>query len=97
MKVIRKLLWDEWNVEHIARHDVTREEVEQACQGRLAIRETYSGRFMAIGTTKAGRILAIILHPKPETAFYVVTARTADRKERRIYQSETQEGGEQAA
>ena len=29
--VINALIWDEWNKEHIARHGVTPEEVEEVC------------------------------------------------------------------
>lgn len=94
---IQTLVWDEFNVAHIARHSVTRDEVEEVCHEAFAVRETYNERFMVIGKTKAGRMLAIVLHPKRNEAFYVVTARTADRKERRIYQAEVEEGGEQAA
>jgi hypothetical protein len=28
------LIWDDWNIEHIATHDVTDREVEEACEGR---------------------------------------------------------------
>ncbi len=28
MIVIRRLIWNSWNIEHIARHDVTPDEVE---------------------------------------------------------------------
>jgi len=31
MLFIRALLWDDWNEEHIARHGVEREEVEEVC------------------------------------------------------------------
>lgn len=94
---VRKLVWDEINTAHIKRHDVTKDEVEQVCEGSFAVRETYGGRLMVIGATTSARLLAVVLHPKAEGMYYVVTARTADRKERRIYQAEIQKGGEQAA
>lgn len=31
MLYIRRLHWDDWNEAHIARHEVSRREVEQAC------------------------------------------------------------------
>ena len=53
---------------------------------------------MVIGMTQRERILAIVIEPEPEAeTYYVVTARTADHKERRIYQAEQGEGGEKAA
>jgi uncharacterized DUF497 family protein len=94
--LISILVWDSWNIDHIAQHGVVPEEVEAVCFGRHIVRQSYNGRFLVIGYTEKLRPLAIILAPKPEEgAFYPVTARTADRKERRIYHEET-EGGEAA-
>jgi uncharacterized protein len=94
--VIKKLIWDSWNIAHIARHGVIPEEVEQACAGFTIARESYSERFLVVGQTDEGRILAMVLGPEPEdSAFYPVTAHTADRKERRLYLEA--KGGEQAA
>ena len=35
MIVIRRLIWDSWNITHIARHDVTPDEVEDVCHGDI--------------------------------------------------------------
>jgi len=61
MIVIVKLVWDSWNVEHIARHDVIPEEVEEVCHGKYIVRETYDKRLLLIGPTLSERILAIVL------------------------------------
>ena len=94
---IKDLIWDQGNVAHIVRHQVTQEEVEQALSGFCAVRDSYGGRLLVLGRTNAARILAVILHPKGEARSYVVTARSADRKERTIYQTERERGGEEAA
>lgn len=87
--VIKRLVWDEWNVEHIARHGVTVGEVEQACLGnRYIVRESYKDRIMLIGPTSKERILAVVVALKGNEIYYVITARPADRKERRVYQAE---------
>jgi len=91
----KQLLWDDWNRAHIAQHDVTPEEVEEVCEGEPIMRNSYSTRIMVIGPTHSGRMLAIVLHPKGEGVFYPVTARSADRRERKDYLEE--QGGEQAA
>lgn len=44
---------------------------------------------MFIGPNAAGRALAVILAPGENDAYYPITARPADRKERRIYAEET--------
>ena len=89
MLYIPRLIWDVWNVEHIARHQVVPEEVEEVCHGRYIHRESYKGRIMLIGLTSSNRILAIILAPQDaEGLYYPVTARTANRQERRLYQEE---------
>ncbi len=92
MIFVRKLLWDAWNVAHIARHRVVPEEVEQVCHDAPFTSETYRGRLRVIGATPEGRILTIILAPSGKSEiYYPVTARPADRKERAVYiQSSTE-------
>ena len=92
MLTISRLLWNPGNVAHIAEHHVTIQEVEQVCQGEALLREGYLGRILVIGQTVAGRVLAIVLEPVDEESYYVITARPADRKERRLY--EASRGGE---
>ena len=87
MLCIKRLIWDKGNVAHIARHRITPNEVEQVCHSKKHIvRESYGGRLMLIGQTRAKRMLAVIIAPHGEEIYYVVTARPADNKERRIYQ-----------
>ena len=91
--VIHELIWDEWNKAHIARHDVMKEEVEQVCKSDFIVFDGYAGRFIVVGVTEVGRVLAVILDPEPEEGvYYPVTARPADRRERRDYFAE--KGGE---
>ncbi len=92
MVQIAQFVWDSWNREHIARHAVEQSEVEEVVQNDYIAFETYKRRILIIGTTSTGRTLAIIIEPmQAEGIYYVVTARVADRKERRMY--EDQKGG----
>ncbi len=87
MPNIRWLIWDEWNVAHIARHNVVPHEVEAVCYGEHIEHEAYAGRMMVIGQVQSGRMLSVILAPESEQGvYYAVTARPASRRERRIYQ-----------
>ena len=85
---IRRLVWDDWNVAHIIRHDVAPEEVEEVCNGEFIARGSYEGRVMLIGPTSSNRMLALVLAPRENGIYYTVTARPASRKERRLYQDE---------
>jgi len=92
MIVVRRLIWESSNEAHIARHAVTRDEVEEVCHGDFIVREAQKGRLMLIGPNQAGKVLAVILDPEDEDGvYYPVTARPADRGERRIYRE--QKGG----
>lgn len=92
MLLVRQLLWDSWNVAHIARHEVTVDEVEEICQQDPITSETYGRRLRVIGRTNEGKILTAILSPQDEEGvYYPVTARTASRKERQLYR--VQKGG----
>jgi uncharacterized protein len=89
MLSVRRLIWDAWNVAHIARHDVIPEEVEEVCHDQPMTSETYKGRLRVVGLTQSGRILTVILAPTAEQGvYYPITARPADRKERRNYREE---------
>ncbi len=86
---LRHLVWDEWNVPHIARHSVTPEEVEAACHADPVLyRRSYKDRLMLLGETSTGRVLAIVIGPVPDApagTWYAFTARPAHRSERRDY------------
>lgn len=91
--VIKKLIWDAWNVAHIARHTVLPGEVEEVCRGTYTAYESHDGRFEVVGATRQKRILLIVLDPEPtEGEYYVVTAHTASKKSRLLLQKE--KGGE---
>ena len=94
MVYIRRLIWEngpDGNIEHIARHCVTPEEVEEVCYGQFIDREAYGSRFLIIGPTYSGRMLAIVLGPirKKKGIYYPVTARPATKNEIQLYDDES--------
>lgn len=84
---IRQLLWDDWNVAHIARHEATPEDVEAVCHGPHIAYTTYARRLLLIGPAREGQLLTVVLAPKQADTYYPVTARPASRKERRWYEA----------
>ena len=90
MASIGDLAWDVWNVNHIERHGVVPVEADEVCANAVIILQSYADRIVVIGPTNAGRMLAVILEPlDPDTKTnYVVTARPASRRERRLYREE---------
>lgn len=83
---IYELIVEPGSEEHIARHHVFVEEVEQVVFGNHLIYRTREGRHRLIGQTTAGRYLTIIVAPREHGVFALVTARDADQGERRLYQ-----------
>lgn len=83
-----QLIWDEWNTEHIKKHNVVQIEVEDAITNIRAHREGYSGRVILIGRS-GKKILAVLVKKEKAGEYYIVTARDADKKERRlVYEKE---------
>ena len=41
---IRKLIWDEWNIEHIKKHKVSAVEVEESIFHLIAHKHSYKGQ-----------------------------------------------------
>jgi len=81
MIIVKRLIWDDWNKNHIAKHGITINEIEVVCHGEHEARESYRKRFLLIGKTKRGRQLAIVLSPEDRDLkiygngfYYVITA-----------------------
>lgn len=87
--VIKKLIWDEWNINHIARHNVEQEEVEEICRSKNLFTKGKGGSYKMIGQTDDGRYLVIILSPRANGCFYPITSRDADDKERRRFKKKS--------
>lgn len=79
--VVKELVWEKKNLEHIEKHNVSKEEVEKA-QEIIYHRRTYGGKYLATGRS-GSRLITIILRRKGLGKYYVVTARDASKKERR--------------
>jgi uncharacterized protein len=86
---IDALVWPEERVEHIARHGVKPEEVEEVCFGKsLVLRAKSEGEnpvYYVLGQTEAGRYLFCVLIRFPDGNGYPVTAREMTNKEKRRY------------
>jgi hypothetical protein len=85
---VRWLLWDDHNIEHIAKHNVTPAEVEQVVFGS-GMRGPFGddrhryGRLVFFGYTTEERPLVVVVdRPTPTGEAYVVTARPASVRER---------------
>lgn len=86
--VIKKLIWDEWNREHIKKHNVSVDEAEEAVNNLIAHKKGKKGRFIAIGRSGT-RIISVLVGRKETGVYYVATARDSDKKERRlVYEKE---------
>ena len=87
MVVVRHLVWNPWNVAHIARHQVTPNEVEEVRKQPYLTRPSYKNRFAITGQASSGRMLTVVIDPQQKRGlFFPVTARSASRKERELYQ-----------
>ena len=84
---LEELIWDDENVEHIARHGVGVEEAEQVIfdESTMAVTTDQPLRLFFIGLTEAGRFLAVVVARVGERQGRCVTARPASRKERDAY------------
>ncbi len=89
---IDRLEWDHWNLNHISKHDVTKDEIREVTQSDFIHKESYKGRFLVTGRTKAGRVLSMAIGESPVRpgSYYVFSARPASRKERREFKETEQ-------
>ena len=86
MLVVRKLIWDTWNKQHIARHHIVTGEVEAIChENPLVLQGQQKRRLVLLGQTEDGRVLGVVLESKGHGQYYPVTAYSADVNDMALY------------
>jgi len=82
--IIRRLIWDSWNINHLKKHRVTVSEVEEACKKIKKSFTSHQNRLIILGESKNQRLLTIVLASKGKNQYYIVTARDTSRQERSL-------------
>lgn len=83
---VKKLIWDTWNVSHIARHNITPDEVEAVCHGSpLVLRGQQKNRLVVIGQTEESLVMTVILQSKGKDKYYPITAYPSDKHDVILY------------
>lgn len=86
---IYEFVWNEDIIDHIARHNVIPEEVEEVCSGFPLVQRTKSEGenpvYYVLGRTLAGRYLFCVVIEFPDGRGYTITARPMTDKEKRRY------------
>ena len=86
---IDQILWPQDRIQHIARHGVTPQEVEEVCFGQPRVfRAKSEGKnpvYYVLGQTDAGRYLFCVIIQFPDGNGYPVTARDMTANEKKRY------------
>ena len=88
---IVEILWSDADIEHIARHGVSPDEVEEVVAlrpvWRRGRRHPVTGRksLYALGQTEAGRFLFVVLSPRGRSRARCITAMDMDSATRAFY------------
>ena len=83
---VREFEWDDRNIEHIARHNVLPDEVEDvAFDDEPWIRKGRKGTRYMLGYTIGGRYLFIVYSLKNKGIERVITAMDMDEKTKKLY------------
>ena len=82
---VRHFDWDEVNEDHVARHGVDPDEVEEVFVGRHRVLRSREGRYVALGRSVAGRYLLVVFEAREFGEIRVVTARDMAEKEKKYF------------
>jgi hypothetical protein len=84
---VSRLVWDEWNIDHIARHRLTVKQVEEVISGPYRIAEGHSDRWIILGRTGKWRSTFVVIevYLYEEGKYYVRTAYYPDARQIRKY------------
>ncbi len=77
--------WDRDNVDHIAEHCVTPEEVEEACYNHPLVFRTRQERYCILGRCDSGRYLSVIIALANKGVIRAITARDMSEAERQRF------------
>ena len=90
---IREFEWDNNNIEHIARHGVFPDEVEDvAFDDDPWIRKGRKGTRYMLGYTVAGRYLFVVYVLKGKGIARVITSMDMDDKTKKLYKKKVERG-----
>lgn len=82
--VVKKLIWVESrNLRHIRKHNITKDEVEEAGRNLIYHQQGRRGLYLAVGRSKL-RLIFLVLSREGAGKYYLVTARDAGKNERKI-------------
>jgi len=86
---IHEFVWTEDRIDHVSRHGIRTEEVEQACKAPSLVQRAKSEGenpvYYVLGQTDEGRHLFVVVIRFPDGKGYPVTARPMTDKEERRY------------
>lgn len=91
LQFMSKLIWDDWNCEHIKKHKVTVDEVKEVFTNKTVVIDSYLGRKMILGVSAKGRLLAVILSYALQKEGYVVSARDMNKREKKLFYEKNNE------
>jgi uncharacterized DUF497 family protein len=84
---VAEFRWNEWNVEHLARHGVKPEEAEDVV---MAARQPYplerpDAKWLVWGRTPSGRALQVVFVLDEDDTIYIIHARDLTMREKQRY------------
>ena len=83
---ISRLEWDDYRIEHIAKHNVEPDEVWEICEDPLHFaRRQGHNRYLVYGQTTDGRYLFVVLEHIEDTTYEPITARDMTDREKRNF------------
>lgn len=89
---IGQLEWDDENIQHIARHNVNPEEVEDVSFGVHLSRSENDRRYVLSGQTAAGRYLVVVVEEVGKGLFRPITAFEMSESYKRRYRKRLRKG-----
>lgn len=83
--LFREYEWDDINIEHIARHRVIPQEVEESCFNEPLVMGPGKNKYIIYGRSDSGRYLFIVVVYRTKARGRVITARDMTKSERGLY------------
>jgi hypothetical protein len=84
--IVEELIWDAWNISHIARHHIVPEEIYEVCRKKPIVqRGTKHNRLVLLGSTSDDRLMNVVLESRGKGSYYPITAYDASPEDKALY------------
>jgi len=83
--IINAFIWDDFNIQHIAKHQISPNEVEEVLNRPYIITKEERKRHTIYGITLNNRMIIVVIESRDNDNYYPITAYDMSSRQKKFY------------